>query len=133
MGYLDLREHYKTHPTSDRNVKDATALLGRQLSPVLNWDIGVEFYRQEFAIGGSSSTVNAITSLRWRIARQLSLRFLYAHSAFTPHGYTENQVGVTASYAFIEGAPGSTQPGVQPAAPPSLTPGMLPGSPPRPQ
>ena len=133
VAYLDLRERYKMHPTSDRNVKDATALLGRQLSPVLNWDIGAEFQRQDFAIGGSSDTVNAITSLRWRIARQLSLRFLYAHSGLTANGYTENQVGVTASYAFIEGAPGSTQPGVQPAAPPSLTPGMLPGSPPRPQ
>ncbi len=129
LGYLDIRERYKIHPTSDRNVKDATAFLGRQLSPVLNWDIGAEFERQEFAIGGSSNTVNAITSLRWQIARQLGLRFLYAHSALTPHGYTENQVGVTASYAFIEGTQGSTQPGTQPAAPPSLNPGMLPGSP----
>jgi hypothetical protein len=128
LGYLDIRERYKLHPTSDRNLKDATALLGRQLSPVLNWDIGAEFERQEFAIGGSSNTVNAITSLRWQIARQFGLRFLYAHSAFTPHGYSENQVGVTASYAFIEGTPG-TQPGAQPAAPPSLTPGTLPGSP----
>jgi hypothetical protein len=134
LGYLDIRERYKTHPTSDRNVKDATALLGRQLSPVLNWDIGAEFERQEFAIGGSSDTVNAITSLRWQIARQLGLRFLYAHSALTPHGYAENQVGVTASYAFIEGGQGSSQPGTQPGAPPSLTPGMVPGSPPqRPQ
>jgi hypothetical protein len=134
LGYLDIRERYKIHPTSDRNVKDATALLGRQLSPVLNWDIGAEFERQEFAIGGSSNTVNAITSLGWQVGRQLRLRFLYAHSALTPHGYAENQVGVMASYAFIEGTQGSTQPGAQPAAPPSLTPGMQPGSPPqRPQ
>jgi hypothetical protein len=132
LGYLDIRERYKIQPTSDRNLKDATALLGRQLSPVLSWDIGAEYERQNFAIGGSSDTVNAITSLRWQIARQVSLRFLYAHSALTPHGYAENQVGVTASYAFIEGAPGSTQPGNQSAAPPSVTPGMLPGSPPRP-
>jgi hypothetical protein len=134
LGYLDIRERYKIHPTSDRNVKDATALLGRQLNPVLNWDIGAEFERQEFAIGGSSDTVNAIMSLRWQIARQLGLRFLYAHSAFTPHGYAENQVGVTASFAFIEGGQGSSQPGTQPGAPPSLTPGTMPGSPPqRPQ
>jgi hypothetical protein len=126
LGYLDIRERYKTHPTSDRNVKDATALLGRQLSPVLNWDIGAEFERQDFAIGGSSNTVNAITSLRWQIGRQLSLRFLYAHSALTPHGYSENQVGVTASYAFIQGAPVSSQP----TTPPAPTPGML-GSPER--
>jgi hypothetical protein len=123
LGYLDIRERYKLNPTSDRNVKDASAFLGRQLSPVLNWDIGAEFVRQEFAIGGSSNTVNAITSLRWQIARQLGLRFLYAHSALTPHGYSENQVGVTASYAFIEGAPGSTQPAVQPATLSSLAPG----------
>ena len=105
LGYLDIRERYKIHPTSDRNLKDATAFLGRQLSPVLNWDIGAEFERQDFALSGSSNTVNAITSLRWQIARQLGLRFLYAHSALTPHGYAENQVGVTASYAFI--VPGS--------------------------
>jgi hypothetical protein len=111
LGYLDIRERYKLHPTFDRNVKDATALLGRQLSPVLNWDIGAEYARQNFGIGGSSNTVNAITSLRWQIARQLGLRFLYAHSALTPHSYAENQVGVTASYAFIEGTQGSTQPG----------------------
>ena len=126
LGYLDMRERYKIHPASDRNVKDASALLGRQLSPVLNWDIGAEYERQEFAFGGSSNTVNATTSLRWRIARQIGLRFLYAHSALTPRGYAENQVGVTASYAFL--------PGTEPAAPPALTAGMLPGSPPqRPQ
>ena len=129
LGYLDIRERYKINPTSDRNVKDATALLRRQLSPALNWDIGAEFERQEFAIGGSSNTVNAVTSLRWQIGRQVGLRFLYAHSALTPHGYAENQVGVTASYAFIEGTQGSTQPGAQPAPP--LTPGMQPGSPPQ--
>jgi hypothetical protein len=119
LGYLDMRERYKIHPASDRNVKDASALLGRQLSPVLNWDIGAEYERQEFAFGGSSNTVNATTSLRWRIARQIGLRFLYAHSALTPRGYAENQVGVTASYAFL--------PGTELAAP-----GMLPGSPPQP-
>lgn len=135
LGYLDIREHYKIHPMSDRNVKVASAFLGRQLSPVLNWDIGAEFERQNSALIGSANTVNAITSLRWQIARQLGLRFLYAHSALTPHGYSENQVGVTASYAFIqEGGWGSSQPGTQPAAPPTLTPGMLPGSAqPRPQ
>jgi len=123
LGYLDMRERYKIHPASDRNLKDASALLGRRLSPVLNWDIGAEYERQEFAFGGSSNTVNAITSLRWQIGRQLGLRFLYAHSALTPHGYTENQVGVTASYAFIEGT--------EPASSPALTPGMPPGSPPQ--
>ena len=132
LGYLDIRERYKINPTSDRNVKDATALLGRQLSPVLNWDIGAEYERQEFSAGGSSNTVNAMTSLRWQIARQLRLRFLYAHSALTPHGYAENQVGVTAAYAFIEGTPGSAQPGAQPAAPPPLNPGTPPGAPARP-
>ena len=115
LGYLDIRERYKIHPTSDRNVKDASALFGRRLSPVLNWDIGAEYERQNFVIGGSSNTVNAITSLRWQIARQVGLRFLYAHSALTPHGYAENQVGVTASYAFIPGTE-------EPAAPPALTP-----------
>ena len=127
LGYLDIRENYKVHPTSDRHVKDATAFLGRQLSPVLHWDLGAEYERQNFGIGGSSNTVNAITSLHWQVAQPLGVRFLYAHSALTPHGYTDNQVGVTVSYAFTEGgAPGSPAP---------LTPGTLPGSspPPRPQ
>ena len=131
LGYLDIRESYKIHPASDRNVKDASALLGRQLSPVLNWEIGAEYERQNFAFGGSSNTVNAITSLRWQIGRQLGLRFLYAHSALTPHGYTENQVGVTASYAFIEGVQQGSPPGTEPAPSPALTPGVLPGAPPQ--
>jgi len=134
LGYLDIREHYKIDPTADRNVKDASALLGRQLSPVLNWDAGVEFERQEFALGSSSNTVNAITNLRWQLGRQLAVRFLYARSRLSSSagGYSENQVGVMVSYALMGGAPGSTQPGAEPAAPPSLTPGMPPGSPPRP-
>jgi hypothetical protein len=126
LAYLDIRERYKLNPGSDRNVKDASALFARQLSPVLNWDIGAEYQRQEFAIAGSSNTVNAITSLRWQIGRQLGLRFLYAHSALTPHGYAENQLGVTASYALIEGTPGNAPPGAP------LNPGMPPGAPLRP-
>lgn len=126
LAYLDIRERYKLNPGADRNVKDASALFARQLSPVLNWDIGAEYQRQEFAIAGSSNTVNAITSLRWQVGRQLGLRFLYAHSALTPHGYAENQLGVTASYALIEGTPGNAPPGAP------RNPGMLPGAPLRP-
>ncbi len=119
LAYLDIRERYKLNPGADRNVKDASALFARQLSPVLNWDIGAEYQRQEFAIAGSSNTVNAITSLRWQVGRQLGLRFLYAHSALTPHGYAENQLGVTASYALIEGTPGNATSGAGMGAAPA--------------
>jgi len=104
-----------THLRPQREGRERTPR--RQLSPVLNWDIGAEFERQDFAFGGRSNTVNAITSLRWQIARSrlaFSIRPLRTHAA----RYAENQVGVTASYAFLEGTAGSTQPGVQPAAPP---------------
>lgn len=124
LGYLDLREHYRINPTSDRHVKDASALVGRQLSPVLNWDIGLEFARQDYAVGGSSNQVNAITSLHWQAGERIALRFLYAHSSFTPHGYAENQVGVIASYALVRDGRGASQPD----AAPGWTPGMAPGS-----
>jgi hypothetical protein len=132
LAFLAISERYKVNPTSNRDVKDATALLGRQLSPVLSWDIGAEWEHQSFALNGSSNTLNAITDVRWQISRQVGLRFLYGHSALSPHGYTENQVGVIASYAFVPGGQEASQQGEQPAAP-LLNPGVLPGSAPLPR
>ncbi len=125
LGYLDIREHYTIHPTSDRTVRNATALIGRQLNPVLSADIGAEYMHQNFATVGSSNTVNVIANIRWRLSPQIGLRFLYAHSALTPHGYAENQIGVLASYAFVPGAQVGSQPGTESAP----TPGTLPSAP----
>src|SRR5262249_14705645 len=132
LGYLDIREFYKIHPLENRSVRDASALLGRQLSPVLNWDIGADFERQTFAVGDTSTNViNAITSLHWRLGQRFGLRFIYAHSTQSNGGYHENQIGVTASYAILQGSQQALQPESLPTEPPTLTPGALPGSPPR--
>jgi hypothetical protein len=131
LGFLDISERYRLNPSSDRDVKDASVFVVRQLRPELTWHIGAELEHQTFKAGGSSNIVNAITSVRWQLSRELGLRFLYAHSTLTPYGYRENQIGVTASYAFLEGGPGSGHPSTQsPSAP---APGTPTGSPPGPR
>jgi hypothetical protein len=110
VSVLDIAERYKFDPASNRDVKDASALFARQLAPALNWEIGAEFEHQDFAAGSSSNTVNAISSLRWQLGRRNGLRFIYSHSAPTPRGYAENQVGVTASYALSEAAEAANEP-----------------------
>lgn len=133
LAFLDFRDHYRLTPNSNREVQDGTAFLSRQMSPVLTWDVGGELEHQTFSVGGSSTTVNAITDLRWQAAQQLGLRILYARSSLSPHGYHDNQVGITASYAFLVGNEANAQPGQEPGRLPSPTPGMRPGSsPPRP-
>jgi hypothetical protein len=134
LAFLDIREQYKLTPSSNRDVQDATAFLTRTLNMSLKWDIGAEYEHQNYinTAGGSSNTINAITDVRWQLARRLGLRFLYAHSSLSPHGYGENQLGITVNYALIEAGPANAS-ADQPAAPPPLTPGTVPGAPIHPQ
>jgi hypothetical protein len=101
--------HYlvKTAPNeNDYNSKLANALLTRQLSPVLTWDIGVSYSRlnqigtQIPGLTAQSATeYGAITNLQWQVGAHLGLRFVYAYSSFG--GVATNQVGVIASWAVI--------------------------------
>jgi hypothetical protein len=129
VGFLYISERYQLDPGANRDVKDANAYLARQLSPVLSWDIGVDYQHQTFERGGSADTVNATTDLRWQLGQRLALRFLYGYSRQTPNGYTENQVGVIASYALMPTGQ-SAQSSMEPGSP--MIPGTLPGSTPQP-
>ncbi len=129
VALLDVSERYKINPASDRDIKVLSALVARQLTPVLNWEIGLNYQRQNYSsTSGTFNQIGALTSLRWQIGERLGLRFIYAHSSLNPHRYDENQVGVTVSYALVGTAqansplllptsPMSTQYPVQVAAP----------------
>jgi hypothetical protein len=126
IDVLDLSQRYRARPASNSDFKDVSALFARQLSPVLNWDIGVAYEHAHYGVGGSVDTVNAITSLRWKLGERVGLRFIYAHSTLTPHGYADNQVGVTASYALTAAGQAGSQapaaPALQPTSPMSAQP-----------
>ena len=90
------------NPASDRDIKAINALVARQITPVLNWEIGVNYERQGYSsTTGTLTQIGAITSLRWQIGRRLGLRFIYAHASLNPHRYDENQIGITVSYALV--------------------------------
>jgi hypothetical protein len=125
VGVLDTRQRYvvSSNDNSDRDLKLASVMLARQLSPVLNWDIGATYQHTEFT--NTQTTINVttvLTNLRWRLGERLGLRFLYAFS--TQYGVHTNQVGIIASYALTAGAlPDTTQPqnpALQPISPQSM-------------
>ena len=127
LGVLDVSQRYRARPASDLDAKDVRALFARQLSPVLNWDIGATYEHAHYGFGGSLDTVNVLTSLRWRIGERVGLRFIYAYVTQTPYGYADNQVGVTASYALTARHAGSQAPeapALQPTSPMSAQPNL---------
>jgi hypothetical protein len=76
--------------------------LARQLTPVLNWEVGLDYQRQNYSsTTGTLNQISAITSLRWQLGQRLGLRFIYAHASLNPHRFDENQVGITVSYALV--------------------------------
>jgi hypothetical protein len=107
--------------------KSANAFLARELSPVLKWDIGVTFQRQDQVgtqpngvVPQSSRVWGAITDLQWQVGERLAMRFIYAHSSQSGV-YSDNQVGVIASWALIAAQANAAQPypGLAPIAPAS--------------
>ena len=116
---LDLTSNEQTY-TQQRNLdqkgKIVSALLSRQLSPVLTGDLGASYQHQDYYAGSySQNTVNAIVSVRWQLGQRFGLRFIYAHTTVSPNGYDNNQIGVVASYSVIPR--GSQLEPLQPAAP----------------
>jgi hypothetical protein len=96
-----IKELYEVNPSNNRDVKLASAFVVRQLSPVLHWDIGIAYEHQEFSTSSTKDEVNVITTLRWQLGERFALRFIYAHASLNPHGYQENQAGITVSYALV--------------------------------
>lgn len=118
---LDLLSSSDRYPTPglDVDFKSAAMLFARKISPTLNWDIGGTFQHSTFAIAAPQNTIYGVTNLRWNAGRRLEVRFMYAHSTLTPHGYKDNQFALTVSYALVEHQRG--EPGA-PARPASLRP-----------
>jgi hypothetical protein len=117
IDLLGTTQRYQATPTANADSKIASALIARQLSPVLNWDLGASYEHDDYAAGAVVNIVNAVTNLRWRLGERFGLRFIYAHSVLSPHGYHDNEVGILASYSLIP--PGAApQPGAAPALQP---------------
>ena len=62
--------------------------------------------------------INALTSLQWRLGARVRLRFVYAYGATSPHGYTNNQIGVFGYYALTAPTPGTAEPATTPTLSP---------------
>jgi hypothetical protein len=136
VSFMDSRQRYVVNSSNNRDLKIASAVFARQLSPVLNWDVGVSFQHSDYVNTQSSTnptgtptnptgTLNAtgvVTDLRWRVGERLGLRFLYAHTI--QYSVSVNQVGIIASYALTGATlPDTTQPespGLQPVSPESM-------------
>jgi hypothetical protein len=110
LDVLAVSQRYQATPGANFDATVVSAQFGRQLSPVLNWDVGANYEHNSNA-SGKLDSVNAITSLRWQVGLRLGLRFIYAHSTTSPHGYGENQVGIMASYALLPAAAAGPQAG----------------------
>jgi hypothetical protein len=128
ISVLDGRIRYVVLSPNENNsdVKSVHALFARQLSPVLNWDIGASYSHSEYAQPSTTTgqtAVNwttALTDLRWRVGERVALRFLYAYSS--QNGLHDNQLGIIASYALVGGLPIQQQEGPQllPTSPESM-------------
>jgi hypothetical protein len=115
ISVLYASQRFQLTPVYNRDLKDVNALLARQLTAVLNWDIGVRFDHEDPNGGRSFNDTQGLTDLRWQIGERLGLRFIYAHTAYG--GISDNQVGVLVSYRLIGAAPGVAQPALLPISP----------------
>lgn len=119
IALVDTEQHYQFASGDNRNLKDASALVARQLGPTLNWDVGVHFERQDLSSARAVNATTEITDLRWRAGLRIGLRAFFAHSTFA--GISDNQVGVLVSYTLI-GVGAGAAPSLEPVAPYELEP-----------
>jgi hypothetical protein len=123
VAVSDYSQRFRGNVNFNNDIKIAAALVRRQLGPVLNLAIGVEFQHQDFELlSGPLQQVNAIANLHWQAGQRLALLLGCAHNALTPHRYAENQVVLIAYYDLIP----SPNPTAEPLSP---VPAMRPTSP----
>jgi hypothetical protein len=120
LSVTELQARYLLNSGNSYDTKFANLTLSRLLSPVLSWDVGANYGRNEqvgtptanggqpILTGQSANTWGVLTDLRWQVGERLALRFIYAHSE-QQGVYADNEVGVIASWAFLGAAP-ATQP-----------------------
>lgn len=96
----------------DSQLKSASVLFARKLSPLLSWDIGATFQHADYELTAPQDTVYELTNLRWAAGQRLEVRLTYAHvhSTLAPGGYSDNQVLLMASYALVSRKPGEEPP-----------------------
>src|ERR1700689_269430 len=97
---LDISQRYEATPVDNHDSKIVSALFSRQLSAVLNWDIGGNYEHDDYTVGGALNTINFLTSLRWKVGQRVGLRLVYSHYELSPHAYGDNQVGLIVSYSL---------------------------------
>jgi hypothetical protein len=102
LGALDFDNKYSLTPESNHQGKQLNAFATRQLNQSLIFELGGSFEHDDYSTL-SQNTWTLLTDLRWHVGPRVSVRFLYAHSTLTG-SYSDNQVGVTASYALTSGA-----------------------------
>jgi hypothetical protein len=112
VNLMEFRQHYLLNGLNDLESKSANATVSRLLSPVLILDLGASIWRYQ-QIGNappsaaqpvptqqSNKTYGVSTGLRWQVGARLAMRFIYTWSR--QNGvYSENQVGVVASWALL--------------------------------
>ena len=128
VDLLDATTRYQSASSiNNGDQKVLSGLFARQLSPTLTWDIGAAYTRGYYgAQTEASNMINALTSLYWQLGARIRLRFVYAYNATSPHGYTNNQIGVFGYYALTAPTPGTARgegaPTLEPVAPMSAPP-----------
>jgi hypothetical protein len=112
VNLSELREEYEYTTGSNATFKFGGAEFTRSLTPTLKWDIGATYGNNAYGVS-TNHILTAVSSLRWSVGRRLGLRFIYAYSnQSNPGGYSNNQVGLIASYALtpVGGAPSQPEP-----------------------
>jgi hypothetical protein len=105
VGAIDFTNRYSQTPADNHDGKQVNGFVARQLSESFNWEFGASYEHDDYTTI-DQNTWTLITSLRWHVGPRISVRFLFAHSSLI-NFYSDNQVGVTASYALTQG--GKTQ------------------------
>jgi hypothetical protein len=102
---LVATDRYEITPTSNRDSDILNGFFTRQLNRSFIWELGVAYEKDKYnSSSGTTRTTTGITTLRWRVGPRLGLRFIYAHSNISQDNVSQNQVGLTVSYALTEAA-----------------------------
>ncbi len=104
LDALAYKNTYSATPGSNQDSKVINAIAGRKLNQSFTAEFALSYEHDQYPLSGSLHTVNVLASVRWRVGPKIGLRFIYAHSALSPNGYSENQIGVIASYALTRAA-----------------------------
>jgi hypothetical protein len=105
LSAIYFTEVYEATPASDRKDYQIYAIASRELSQAFSADLGLSYDHADYYNAGTvTKNLNVLARVAWQVGPRVSLRFIYAYGRFTPNGYTENQIGVIASYALTRGA-----------------------------